>query len=106
MRGCDGNVSLYLQRQDAKTVRAMQSLLRTLTARLGLHMGNLGKGWLELCTEEEMQLASHAESGASDAASAPCVHETRLRSIAAVHARSERSCRTARPRCLYPIPVP
>ena len=70
----DDTVSLYLQRHDAKTVRSMQSLLRTLTARWGLPMGDLGKGWLELCTEEDMQLAARAECGASEAASATCVH--------------------------------
>ena len=50
VRDVDGRIALYLHRKDAKTVRAMQSLIRTLTGRWGLHMGDLGKGWLELCT--------------------------------------------------------
>ena len=54
---------MYLQRKEAKTARAMQSLLRTLTARWGLHMGDLGKGWLELCTEEDYQAAASAACG-------------------------------------------
>ena len=64
------DISLYLQRQDAKTVRSMQSLLRTLTARWGLPMGDLGKGWLEMCTAEDVQMAARAECGASEAAAA------------------------------------
>ena len=56
----DGRVSLYLRRKEAKTARAMQSLIRTLTARWCLPLGDLGKGWLELCTEEEFQLAASA----------------------------------------------
>ena len=53
VRDGDDRVSLYLHRKEAKTVRARQSLIRTLTGRWGLHMGDLGKGWLELCTEED-----------------------------------------------------
>ena len=33
VRDDDGRVSLYLQRKESKTVRAMQSLIRTLTGR-------------------------------------------------------------------------
>ena len=64
VRGSEGGVSLYLQRKEAKTARAMQSLLRTLTSRWGLHMGDLGKGWLELRTEEDYQAAAGAACGA------------------------------------------
>ena len=66
------DVSLYLQRQDAKTVRSMQSWLRKLTARWGLPMGDLGKGRLEMCTAEDVQIAARAECGGSEAASAAC----------------------------------
>ena len=55
---------MYLRRQECNTVRAMQSLIRTLTGRRGLHMGDLGKGWLELCTEEDYQAAAGAACGA------------------------------------------
>ena len=65
VRDGDGRVALYLHRKDAKTVRAMQSLIRTLTGRWGLHMGDLGKGWLELCSEEEYQAAASAACGAT-----------------------------------------
>ena len=65
-RDSDGRVSLYLRRKEAKTARAMQSLIRTLTARWGLPLGDLGKGWLELCSEEEFQVAA--------AGGPPCVH--------------------------------
>ena len=64
VRDGDGRVALYLRRKDAKTVHAMQSLIRTLTGRWGLHMGDLGKGWLELCTEEDYQAAASAACGA------------------------------------------
>ena len=64
------DISLYLQRQDAKTVRSMQSWLRKLTARWGFPMGDLGKGWLEMSTAEDVQLAARAECGASEAAAA------------------------------------
>ena len=69
VRDGDGRVALYLHRKDAKTVRAMQSLIRTLTGRWGLHMGDLGKGWLELCSEEEYQAAASAACGAT---TTPC----------------------------------
>eukprot|EP00959_Pyramimonas_sp_CCMP1952_P161234 3371702-Pyramimonas_sp.AAC.1 len=39
VRDGDGRVALYLH-------------------RWGLHMGDLGKGWLELCTEEDYKAAA------------------------------------------------
>ena len=71
VKDSEGGVSLYLQRKEAKTARAMQSLLRTLTSRWGLHMGDLGKGWLELCTEEDYQAAASAACGAPRAQGEP-----------------------------------
>ena len=76
VRDGDGRVALYLHRKDAKTVRAMQSLIRTLTGRRGLHMGDLGKGWLELCTEEDYYRA--AASSACDKTMAPCASRVRV----------------------------
>ena len=69
VRDDDGRVSLYLHRKESKTARAMQSLIRTLTGRWGLHMGDLGKGWLELCSEGEYQAAASAACGAT---TTPC----------------------------------
>ena len=69
VRDVDGRIALYLHRKDAKTVRAMQSLIRTLTGRWGLHMGDLGKGWLELCTEEDYKAA---------ASTTPCTSRVRV----------------------------
>ena len=76
VRDVDGRIALYLHRKDAKTVRAMQSLIRTLTGRWGLHMGDLGKGWLELCTEEDYYRA--AASSACDKTMAPCASRVRV----------------------------
>jgi hypothetical protein len=75
VRDDDGRVSLYLHRKESKTVRAMQSLIRTLTGRWGLHMGDLGKGWLELCTEQDYKAASSAARGV---ATAPCAPRVRV----------------------------
>ena len=74
VKDSEGGVSLYLQRKEAKTARAMQSLIRTLTNRWGLHMGDLGKGWLELCTEEDYQAAASVACGAT----APCASRVRV----------------------------
>ena len=76
VRDVDGRIALYLHRKDAKTVRAMQSLIRTLTGRWGLRMGDLGKGWLELCTEEDYYKA--AASSACDKTMAPCTSRVRV----------------------------
>ena len=76
VRDVDGRIALYLHRKDAKTVRVMQSLIRTLTGRWGLHMGDLGKGWLELCTEEDYYRA--AASSACDKTMAPCASRMRV----------------------------
>ena len=66
VRDGDGRVALYLHRKDAKTVRAM---------RWGLHMGDLGKGWLELCTEEDYKAAA---STACDETTTPCTSRVRV----------------------------
>ena len=71
----DGRVSLFPQRKASKTVRAMQSLIRTLTGRWGRHMSDLGKGWLELCTEEDYKAAA---STACDETMAPCTSGVRV----------------------------
>ena len=90
------DISLYLQRQDAKTVRSMQSWLRKLTARWGLPMGDLGKGWLEMCTAEDVQMAARAECGGSEAASAACAQAAPAQEQSRC-ARAERGPRSAPP---------
>ena len=75
VRDGDDRVSLHLHRKEAKTVRAMQHPFRTLTGRWGLHMGDLGKGWLELCTEEDYQAAASAACGET---TAPCASRVRV----------------------------
>ena len=53
-----GNVTLYMQRTEAKTARGMNSLVRTLTGRWKMPLGNLGSGWLRLSNEEEFRAAA------------------------------------------------
>ena len=53
-----GNVTLYMQRAEAKTARGMNSLVRTLTGRWKMPLGNLGSGWLRLSNEEEFRAAA------------------------------------------------
>ena len=89
------DISLYLQRQDAKTVRSMQSWLRKLTARWGLPMGDLGKGWLEMCTAEDVHMAARAECGASEAAAAGALASPPQEQCR--RARAERGPRSAPP---------
>ena len=56
VRDGDGRVALYLH-------------------RWGLYMGDLGKGWLELCTEEDYKAAA---STACDETTTPCTSRVRV----------------------------
>ena len=47
--------ALYFARGEARTVRQMQSLIRTLTARWGVPLGQLGAGWLRALTLDEFR---------------------------------------------------
>ena len=47
-----------MQRTEAKTARGMNSLVRTLTGRWKMPLGNLGSGWLRLSNEEEFRAAA------------------------------------------------
>ena len=47
--------ALYFAREEARTVRQMQSLIRTLTARWRVPLGQLGAGWLRTLTLEEFR---------------------------------------------------
>ena len=49
--------SIYFARAESRTVRQMQSLLRTLTSRWGLPMGKPEAGWLQPLTAEEFRAA-------------------------------------------------
>ena len=47
--------ALYFARAEGRTVRQMQSLIRTLTARWGVPLGQLGAGWLRALTLDEFR---------------------------------------------------
>ena len=47
--------ALYFARGEGRTVRQMQSLLRTLTARWGTPLGQLDAGWLRALTLDEFR---------------------------------------------------
>ena len=47
--------ALYFARGEGRTVRQMQSLLRTLTARWKMPMGQLEPGWLRALTLDEFR---------------------------------------------------
>ena len=46
---------LYFARAESRSVRQMQSLLRTLSARWKLPLGKLESGWCQLLTETEFR---------------------------------------------------
>ena len=46
---------LYFSRAESRSVRQMQSLLRTLSARWKLPLGKLESGWCQLLTETEFR---------------------------------------------------
>ena len=59
--------SLYFARAESRTVRQMQSLLRTLTSRWKLPLGQLGPAWLRALTAEEFRRACGPQEPTSDA---------------------------------------
>ena len=58
VRDQEGAVTLYMHRRDPKTSRSMNSLLRTLTGRWQMPLGDLGPGWLRLSSMEEFRAAA------------------------------------------------
>ena len=54
-RGEHNRAALYFARGEGRTVRQMQSLLRTLTARWGVPLGQLDAGWLRGLTLDEFR---------------------------------------------------
>ena len=61
--------ALYFARGEGRTVRQMQSLLRTLTARWGVPLGQLDAGWLRALTLDEFRAA------VSTAGAAECIRD-------------------------------
>ena len=55
--------ALYFARGEGRTVRQMQSLLRTLTARWGVPLGQLYAGWLRALTLDEFRARVPAPMG-------------------------------------------
>ena len=67
---------LYFARAESRSVRQMQSLLRTLSARWKLPLGKLESGWCQLLTVEEFRACVPASEPVSHAADAmPCGFE-------------------------------
>ncbi len=58
--------ALYFARGEARTVRQMQSLIRTLTTRWGLPLGQLGARWLRAVTLDEFRAAVGADERAAE----------------------------------------
>ena len=68
--------ALYFARAEGRTVRQMQSLLRTLSARWKLPLGKLDSGWCQLLTADEFRASAPAPQPVSHAAGAmPCGFE-------------------------------
>ena len=59
--------ALYFARGEGRTVRQMQSLLRTLTARWKMPMGQLEPGWLRALTLDEFRACVPAAEPVSPA---------------------------------------
>ena len=62
--------ALYFARGDGRTVRQMQSLLRTLTARWKMPLGQLEPGWLRVLTLDEFRACVPAAEPVSPAVAA------------------------------------
>ncbi len=62
--------ALYFARGEGRTVRQMQSLLRTLTARWGVPLGQLDAGWLRALTLDEFRACVPAAEPVSPAVGA------------------------------------
>jgi hypothetical protein len=78
VRGDHNCAALYFARAEGRTVRQMQSLLRTLSARWKLPLGKLESGWCQLLTVDEFRACVPATEAVSPAAGAkPCSFEER-----------------------------
>ena len=62
--------ALYFARGEGRTVRQMQSLLRTLTSRWGRPLGPLEAGWLQPLSVDEYR-AAVSTAGAAEGAREP-----------------------------------
>ena len=71
--------ALYFARPESRTVRQMQSLLRTLSSRWKLPLGKLESGWCQLLTVDEFRACVPATEPVSRVAgAAPCVAPLQL----------------------------
>ena len=76
MRDDRNCAALYFARAESRTVRQMQSLLRTLSSRWKLPLGKLESGWCQLLTVDEFRACVPATEPVSHAAGAmPCGFE-------------------------------
>jgi len=55
VRDARNHASLYFARAESRTVRQMQSLIRTLSSRWKLPLGKLDAGWLQALTPDEFR---------------------------------------------------
>ena len=63
--------ALYFARGEGRTVRQMQSLLRTLTSRWGRPLGPLEAGWLQPLSVDEYRAAVSTATAAESACEPP-----------------------------------
>jgi hypothetical protein len=57
VRDAQNHASLYFARAETRTVRQMQSPIRTLTSRWKMPLGKLDAGWLQALTPYEFRVA-------------------------------------------------
>ncbi len=72
VRNGSNHASLYFARAESRTVRQMQSLLRTLSSRWKLPLGKLEAGWLQALTDDEFRAAVPAGQNTERAAAPQC----------------------------------
>ena len=72
VRNGSNHASLYFARAESRTVRQMQSLLRTLSSRWKLPLGKLEAGWLQALTDDEFRAAVPAGQTTERVAAPQC----------------------------------
>jgi hypothetical protein len=68
VRDAQNHASLYFARAESRTVRQMQSLIRTLSSRWKLPLGRLAAGWLQAVAPDEFREAVPAGQSTEGAA--------------------------------------
>ena len=71
VRGESNRATLFFARAESRTMRQMQSLLRTLTARWRLPLGKLEAGWLQPLSADEYRAAVSTATAAESAREPP-----------------------------------